>query len=487
MIDMKHIAFIDDKRNLMVPETPLRVAIIGSGPSAFYAADYLQKQEQFPAEIDMFERLPTPFGLVRGGVAPDHPKIKSVTRVFDKTASHPDFRFYGNVMLGRDISRADLSMYYHVIIYAVGAQTDRRLNIPGEDLPGSHNATEFVGWYNGHPDYCGSEFDLSQERVAIIGNGNVAMDVARILTRTREELMVTDIADCAIDELINSRVREIYVFGRRGPIQAKFTPPELKELGELTDTTVAVVHDEIELDPLSRAYLLAGNDRAAEQNHQMLRQYSQNGHLPRSRKIILRFMMSPVEIIGTRRVEAIKLVKNELYRRDDGSLAPRSTDQFETIPVGLVFRSIGYQGVPLPGVPFDLSRNVIPNIEGRVVNTTGQHLAGEYVVGWIKRGPSGIIGTNKPDAHETVGHLLEDAARGKTLKPLFPTREAAEENLLRKRDIDFVTYDDWRLLDRLEIEHGEAIGRPRVKFTSVEDMMDALKTHKQAVARVLGH
>lgn len=469
----------------MSPETPLRAAIIGSGPSAFYAAEYLQKQEQFPVEIDMFERLPTPFGLVRGGVAPDHPKIKSVTKVFDKTASHPDFRFYGNVTMGQDISRADLTMYYHVIIYAVGAQTDRRMNIPGEDLPGSHNATEFVGWYNGHPDYCGAEFDLSQERVAIVGNGNVAMDVARILTRTRQELMETDIADCAIDELINSHVKEIYILGRRGPIQAKFTPPELKELGELADAVVEVIPDEVELEPLSSAYLLAGHDRAAEQNYQMLRQYAQNGHLPRSRKIILRFLVSPVEIIGKRRVEAIKLVKNELYRRDDGSLSPRPTDQYETIPVGLVFRSIGYQGVPLSGVPFDTSRNVIPNIAGRVVSMTGQHLTGEYVVGWIKRGPSGIIGTNKPDAQETVSRLLEDAVSGKTLKPLYPTREAVE-NLLGKRGIDYVTYDDWRLLDRLEIERGEAIGRPRVKFTSVEDMMDALKTHKHGVAGVSG-
>ena len=251
------------------------------------------------------------------------------------------------------------------------------------------------------------------------------------------------------------------------------------------NTSVEVVPHEIELDPLSQAYLAAGSDRAAQQNYQMLRQYSQNGHLSRTRKIVLRFMVSPVEIIGKRRVEAIKLVKNELYRRDDGSLVPRATDQYETIPVGLVFRSIGYQGVPLPGVPFDTSRNVIPNVEGRVVSTTGQPQAGEYAVGWIKRGPSGIIGTNKPDANETVGHLLEDAADSQMIKPLYPTREAIE-GLLNKRAIDFVTYDDWRLLDRLEIENGEAIGRPRVKFTSVEDMMDALKTHRRVVAGVSG-
>jgi ferredoxin--NADP+ reductase len=486
MIYMICIDIIQQREKLMSPDKALRAAIIGSGPSAFYAAEQLQKQERFTVEIDMFERLPTPFGLVRGGVAPDHPKIKSVTKVYDRIATHPNFRFYGNVLVGQDISHADLTMHYHVIIYAVGAQTDQRMNIPGEDLPGSYAATEFVGWYNGHPDYCGAEFDLSQERVAIVGNGNVAMDVTRILTRTWDELMATDIADCAIDELIHSNVKEIYVLGRRGPIQAKFTPPELKELGELVEATVIVRPDEVELDPLSHHYLLSGSDRAAEQNYQMLRQYAQNGHIAKSRKIILRFMVSPVEIIGNKRVEAIKIVKNELYRREDGSLRPRPTDQYETIPVGLVFRSIGYHGVALPGVPFDESRGVIPNIQGRVVNTNGQHRTGEYAVGWIKRGPSGIVGTNKPDAQETVGSLLEDVASGRILNPLYPSREAVE-NLLSKREIDYVTYDDWRLLDRLEIERGAAIGRPRMKFTSVEDMMAALKAHKNEAARVLGH
>jgi ferredoxin--NADP+ reductase len=307
------------------PEKPLRVAIIGSGPSAFYMAEQLQKQEQLTIEIDMFERLPTPFGLVRGGVAPDHPKIKSVTKVYDKVASHPNFRFYGNVTFGEDISHTDLALHYHVIIYAVGAQTDRRMNIPGEDLPGSHAATEFVGWYNAHPDYCDLEFDLSHERVAVVGNGNVAMDVARILARTPDELKDTDIADYALEVLRHSKVKEIYVLGRRGPVQAKFTAPEIKEFGEIEGTTIVVPPEEIELDTLSRDYLLSADDRTAEQNYQMLKQYAQNGHMPQARQIILRFLVSPVEIIGDGRVEAIKIVRNELYKREDGTLRQRAT------------------------------------------------------------------------------------------------------------------------------------------------------------------
>lgn len=468
------------------PKNPLRVAIIGSGPSAFYVAEFLQKQEQFALEIDMFERLPTPFGLVRGGVAPDHPKIKAVTKVYDKTASHPNFRFYGNVLFGRDLTYADLAFHYHLIVYAVGAQTDRSMGIPGEDLPGSHAATEFIGWYNGHPDYRERCFDLSQERIAVVGNGNVAMDVVRILSRTYNELRSTDIADYALKAISQSRVREIYVLGRRGPIQAQFTNSEIKELGELADATIVVEPDEIELDPLSCDYLLNSNDRTAEHNYQTLKAYAQNGTNGKRRKIVLRFLVSPDEIIGGERVEAIKLVKNELYRREDGSLRPRPTDQCEILPVGLVFRSIGYQGVPLPGVPFDPSRGVIANIQGRVINANGQQRLGEYVVGWIKRGPTGIIGTNKPDAQETTTRLLEDVARGRFLNPLQPSRQAVEDRL-HERGIRYVSYDDWRQLDQMEIERGSAVGRPRIKFTRVDRMLAALDQHKREVARVLGH
>ncbi len=468
----------------MALPNPLRVAIVGSGPSAFYAAEHLQKQADSEIEIDMFERLPTPFGLVRGGVAPDHPKIKSVTRVYDRTASHPNFRFYGNVTFGDDITHDDLIQHYHIIIYAVGAQTDQQMDIPGEDLVGSHAATEFVGWYNGHPDYRDLKFDLSQESVAVIGNGNVAMDVIRILARTQDELYETDIAQHALDALSQSRIKTIYLLGRRGPIQAKFTTPELKELAELDDANVIIHPEEIELDPLSREYLLKSGDRMAEHNHQLLKQYTQNGTGKKSKQIVIRFLVSPAALIGKERVEAIKLAKNELYPHDSGELRARATGDYETIPVGLVFRSIGYHGVSLPGVPFDGWNGVIPNEQGRIIGKNRMPVVGEYVTGWIKRGPTGIIGTNKPDAYETVQHVLKDIERGMALHPHAPSR-AAIENLLAARGIRYVSYADWQTLDRLEIERGEAVGRPRRKFTRVEDMLSALDEYKREFARVL--
>jgi ferredoxin--NADP+ reductase len=455
---------------------PLRIAIIGSGPSGFYSAEHLLKQDRWAVQVDMFDRLPTPFGLVRGGVAPDHPKIKSVTRVYDRTASHPNFRFYGNVTFGTDITHADVVRHYHAVIYAVGAQSDRRLDIPGENLAGSHAATEFVGWYNGHPDYRDLSFDLHQERVAVIGNGNVATDVVRMLAQSESELHATDVADYALRALRQSKVREIYMLGRRGPVQAKFTTPELKELGELIDADIVVPPEELDLDPLSYEDLLSGEDRTAQHNFELLKQFSQTAPSGKPRKIILRFLVSPVELIGVGHVEAVKVVKNQICERAH-FLSPCPTDEFETIPVGLVFRSIGYRGVALPGVPFDEENGAIPNLHGRIVNADNRQVPGEYAVGWIKRGPTGIISTNKPDAQETTQQLLEDAGRGKLLDPVEPDHEAVEA-LLHSRGVRFVTYDDWRILDGLEIERGERIGRPRVKFTRIEEMLSALEEHK---------
>lgn len=454
---------------------PFRVAIIGAGPSGFYAADHLLKQKDLVVEVDMYDRLPTPYGLVRGGVAPDHQKIKSVTKAYDRIAAHPNFRFYGHVEFGKDLMRDDLARFYHAIIYATGAQTDRRMGIPGEDLPGSHPATEFVAWYNAHPDYCDLTFDLSQEAVAVVGMGNVAMDVIRILARTPEELEKTDIADYALEALRHSRVKRIYMLGRRGPAQAAFTNPEIKELGEMQDAEVIVPPDEVRLDPLSEEFIRSGEDRSAEKNVQILTQYSLQAAQGKSRQIITRFLVSPVELIGTERVEAVKIVKNELYRAEDGSLRPRPTDQYEVIPVGLVFRSVGYHGVPLPGVPFYEKWGVIPNDQGRVLTDAknGQQVTGDYVVGWIKRGPSGIIGTNKPDSVETVERLLEDQRAGNVLNPDTPSREAVE-NLLKERGVAFVTYDDWQVLDEIETRRGAELGRPRLKFSRVEDMLEAI-------------
>jgi ferredoxin/flavodoxin---NADP+ reductase len=458
---------------LGTPEHPLRVAIVGSGPSGFYAAGHLLKSKSHPdlaVQVDVFDRLPTPWGLVRGGVAPDHPNIKAVSRVYEKTAEHPEFRFYGNVELGRDLSQEELVSRYHAVIYAVGAQTDRRMDIPGEGLSGSWAATEFVAWYNGHPDYRELEFDLSAERAVVVGNGNVAADVARMLALPREELAQTDVADHALDVLAASAVREIVVLGRRGPAQAAFTNPELLELGEMTDADVVVDPGDVDLDPLSKAFIESEAAHAtAKKNVDILTGYAGREPVGKRRRIVLRFLVSPVEILGTDRVEGIRIAHNELVEGEGGSLRPRLTGITEELECGLVFRSIGYRGTALPGVPFDEDRCVIPNDAGRV---TGR--SGEYAVGWIKRGPTGIIGTNKRDAQETVDTLLADFDAGRLGSPADPARDSLEE-LLGERRPDAVSYAGWQAVDRAERERGEPQGRPRVKLCSFEELLEVAK------------
>lgn len=455
------------------PSFTLRVAIIGSGPSGFYAADYLQKNSPQPVEIDMFDRLPTPYGLVRGGVAPDHQKIKSVTKVYERIALHPGFRFFGNVDFGTQIRLDDLKTFYHAVIYAVGAQTDKSLGIPGEDLPGSHAATDFVGWYNGHPAYRHLSFDLSQERVAVIGVGNVAMDVTRILASSYEELARTDIADEALEALKHSCVREIYLLGRRGAAQAAFTNPEIKELGELAEADLVINPQEVELDEQNRAWLASsfadsGNAKNVD-TLQVLAQRPSQGH---PRQIITRFLVSPTALTGDGHVEAMTLVHNTLVTTADGDLKARATDVTETLPVGLVFRSVGYRGVPLPGVPFNERTGTIPNTLGRVEDD-GVPLVGQYVVGWIKRGPSGIIGTNKPDSIETARCLLDDVQAG---SHWWPAQSADQlMTTLHERGVEYTTFADWQRLDALEVSAGSAQNRPRVKFTTIDAMLAALK------------
>jgi ferredoxin--NADP+ reductase len=463
-------------------ENPLRVAIVGSGPSGFYAAEHLHHQGDLVVQVDMYDRLPTPFGLVRGGVAPDHQKIKSVTRIYDKIAAHPEFRFYGNVEFGRDVTHADLSAYYHAVVYAVGARTDRRMNIPGEHLPGSHSATEFVGWYNAHPDHRSLSFRLTSERAVVVGNGNVAMDLARILASSPEALACTDIADYALAALAESGIREIVVLGRRGPAQAAFTTKELKELGELPDVDVVVDPAEVALDPLSEAQLANDPNRTHLRNLEVLRGFAARPSTGASRRVVLRFLVSPVGILGTERAQALVIERNELYQSEDGSLRPRGTGAQETLEASLVFRAIGYQGVPLPGVPFDAWAGRIPNEGGRVVDPAGGVVGGEYVVGWIKRGPTGIIGTNKPDSQETVEAVLADLAAGRLDKPVPP--RAVLESLLDERKRDHVSYADWQLIDELERERGQAApgGPPRLKFSRIEEMLHALGERKEAAS-----
>ena len=457
-------------------ETPTRVAVIGSGPAGFYAAGHLLKDSNAAIEVDMLERLPTPWGLVRSGVAPDHPNIKAVSRVYEKTAAHPRFRYFGNVTFGEDVSREDLAAHYHAIVYATGSPLDRPLQIPGEELFGSHAATEFVGWYNGHPDHVGLEIDLlSAQRAIVIGNGNVALDVARMLMLTREELAPTDTADHALEVLAASNVREVIIAGRRGPAQSAFTNPELLELGELADADVDVDAAELER-ALSTPDRKAQEHAISRRNVEIMREYAGRTPDPSRRRVTLRFLLSPLEFIGDQHghVQAVEFACNELVN-EDGALRARASERRERIEADLVFRAIGYRGVPLPGVPFDEQRGVIPNDAGRVMNGSGDARPGEYVVGWVKRGPTGVIGTNKKDAQETVNSLLADleATRAGDTRVLSPERPQAEalEELLRERKPDLVTYEGWTEIDRHERSAGEPAGRPRVKLTAIEEML----------------
>ena len=456
------------------PEHPLRVAIVGSGPAGFYAAEHLLKRDDVAVEVDMFDRLPTPFGLVRAGVAPDHPKIKSVIRVYEKTAAREGFRFFGNVEVGRDVTVPELSERYHAAVYAYGTATDRQLGIPGEDLPGSHPATRFVAWYNAHPDFADHDFDLTCERAVVIGNGNVAADVARMLALPRDELDTTDTADHAIDPLADSAVREIVVLGRRGPAQAAFTNPEVRELGEMTIADVIVDPSDVELDPVSREFVDSEEcEPTNRRNVEIFTEFSQREPEGKQKRIVLRFLRSPVEIRGDGRVESIVLAVNELYRDESGAIRARDTGEREELECGLVLRSIGYAGMPLEGLPFDERRAVIANETGRVMDEGGEQMPGQYVVGWIKRGPSGVIGTNKKDAQETVDHIFADLEAG-----VVPDRGPVEpgiEELLAERRPDAVSYQGWQAIDEAEQERGRPHGRPRIKFCSIAEMLEAAR------------
>jgi ferredoxin--NADP+ reductase len=441
---------------------PLRVAVVGSGPAGFYAADALLKSEEPPVEVDLLDRLPTPWGLVRLGVAPDHENIKAVSRAFEKTAARPGFRFFGNVEVGSSVSHDELLQLYDAVVYTVGAQTDRMLGVPGEDLPGSWPATAFVAWYNGHPDFQHYEFDLNTERVVVIGNGNVAIDCVRMLALTPEELAPTDTTDDAIAAINRSPLKEIVMLGRRGPVQAAFTPPELQELGELAGADVIVDPADLVLDAASQNALDQDRERA-KRNVELLREYAARAPEGKPRRIVLRFLVSPLELIGDDKVTAIEIVKNELVE-ENGRIVARPTGETEIIECGLVLRSVGYRGVALPGVPFDERACVIPNDRGRVEGAERT-----YTAGWIKRGPSGVIGTNKKDAVETVEQLLADAAEGKLVRQ---GGGGSLESLLQEKGVDFVEYSGWQAIDAAERAAGEPHGRPRVKLTAWNALLE---------------
>lgn len=446
-----------------------RIAIVGAGPAGFYAAEQLLKEG---LEVDLYDALPTPFGLVRAGVAPDHPKIKSVTRAYSKTARKEGFRFFGGVSLGDHVTRAELLERYHGVIYAFGSATDNRLGIPGEDLEGSHAATEFVAWYNAHPDFADREFDLSARRAVVVGNGNVAIDVARMLVLEPDEVSVTDTADHAIEAFGDAGVEEVVLLGRRGPAQAAFTNPELRELGELTRADVIVDPVDLELDPDSEAWLASEDAHTTNRkNVEILRDYASREPKGHSHRVVLRFLRSPLEILGDEegRVRGLRVAVNRIERRDDGRLAAVPTGEEEQVECGLVLRSIGYRGEPASDVPFDPERGLIRNEGGRVLDDDGEPLPGEYATGWIKRGPSGVIGTNKKDSAETTANLLADREAGRLNQPSQPDPEAIEP-WLRERVPGLCTWGCWEAIDAHETAAGEAQGRPRAKLVDRDEM-----------------
>jgi ferredoxin/flavodoxin---NADP+ reductase len=469
----------------------LHVAVVGSGPAGLYTAEALIKQAAAldpPRDIrvDVLDRLPTPYGLVRYGVAPDHKSIKSIAEYLRNVLEHEGVHFVGNVHLGEDVTRDDLLAHYDAVVYATGAMRDRHLGIPGEDLPGSIAATDFVNWYCGHPDVDPAAFTLDAESVAVIGVGNVAVDVARILIRNPDELRETDVSQPVLDALTASKVREVHMIGRRGPAQAKFTTKELRELGELAGVDIVVGDGEADLDAFDatgESARLAVSDRHVRGNYTVISDWAQRPAAGAARRLVVRFWLRPTEIQGGNAVTGLTLERTRL----DESGRLQGTGEFETLPVQMVLRSVGYQSVPLDGVPFDERGYVVPNQAGRVIGPDGQPLPGEYVAGWLKRGPTGVIGTNKSDAAETVRSLLADVAGGPGPEdaPLpragllrmpagAPAGQSPLHRVLTERGVRHVSYDDWLGIEAAEKDLAASLGRgARVKLASRDDIHKA--------------
>tara|TARA_Y100001934_G_scaffold180244_1_gene213215 strand:- start:77 stop:1483 length:1407 start_codon:yes stop_codon:yes gene_type:complete len=455
---------------------PLRVAVIGSGPAGFYTVGQLFKEYNNIVEVDMFDKLPTPFGLVRYGVAPDHQKIKSVTKLYERIADNPKFRFWGNVEIGKHIQIDDLRRIYHCVVFAYGTNRSRSLGILGEDFDGSYAATDFVAWYNGHPDYQNHQFDLSVNTAVIVGVGNVAIDVARILCLTEEELIQSDVTDNALHALLESNIREVVLLGRRGPAQAAFTNPELKELINLQGADLKIDLDEAKLDRLSEEYVVLQDDKLLRSKVDMIKDISYVTSFNNNKSITIRFLVSPLEIFGgeNNKVVGMRLVKNELYKTNTGYLKSKATDKCEDISAGIVLTSVGYMGSAINGIPFDEKSGTIPNINGRVFNQDTQEiLTGMYTCGWIKRGPTGVIGTNKEDAIETVHCMIEDVQSGKYID-VDPIDKDCVDEIITDAQPDTFTFDDWKRIDKIEIERGKVVNRPRIKFTSTLSMLKVL-------------
>lgn len=470
MRDYSHAQWEPRKPKIEVSQPgPLRVAIVGSGPAACYAAEELLARKGIQAEVHMFERLPAPFGLVRFGVAPDHQATKAVTGLFTSTAGRKALDLHLNVEVGNHITNEDLLAHHHAVIYAVGAPNDRKLGVPGEDLRGCHSATDFVNWYNGHPDFTDRTFDLSAERAVIIGNGNVALDVARILASDVDRLAKTDIADHALEALAESKISEVVVLGRRGPAQAAFTTPELLGLANTDGLEVVVDPAEAELDPVSAAALRADPYALAGMKARLVEEIAQRKPTDKGTRVLLRFLWSPIEILGDDHATGLRVVRNELVASAGRRLAAKATDTVDEIECGLVLRSIGNLGQPVPGLPFDEARCTLPNDNGRVLDDSGEPMTGVYAAGWIKRGPSGVIGTNKKCSADTVQALLDDYVAGRLTEPTDD--DDSLRTLIEERQPEAIDYAGWKAIDRHERSVARQQRRPRIKLTSVPDMV----------------
>lgn len=438
-----------------VPGRPLRVAVIGAGPGGLYAAGALCAQKDVAVEIDVLDRLPVPFGLLRYGVAPDHLKMKSLAGGLQKVLDDPRVRLFGDVRVGENLSVAELRDCYDAVVYAIGAATDRRLGIPGEDLPGSTSATAFVNWYSGHPDQTTSGVELDCSAAAVLGLGNVAVDVARILIRSIDELRPTDMPDEVLDVLAASKVTDVHVIGRRGPADAKWTSKEFRELCELEGVDVIVNPADVELDEAAQARV--AGDKNLARSVATLKELAGKPLTGAPRRLHLHFFAPPTEILGTDRVEGIRAGKGEQER---------------TLDVGLVLRSVGYLGVELDGAPFDASNGTIPTDEGGRVLRDGAVSTGEYVAGWARRGPTGVIGTNRPDGELVSTSLRADAA-DLVLRPA--PEPAALHDLLAIRGVEIVDLSGWAKIDAAEIAGGTAQGRPRAKLSTYEQLRAAAR------------
>lgn len=451
----------------------VRVAVVGAGPAGFYTAESLFGQADLVVAVDLFDRLPVPFGLVRYGVAPDHPGIRAVTATYTKIAANPAFRFFGNVCLGRDLGLEDLLACYHAVILSTGCEADRALGIPGEELAGSASATDFVGWYNGHPDHRDHRFELGGPTAVVVGMGNVAVDVARILLRDRDELAETDIDDAALAALRKSGVHEVVMLGRRGPAQAAFSSKELKELAGLQGLRVEVPGWETMVpDPATVEAL----PRDARRNLEILSELaSAPPAASGERRLVLRFLASPVSIEGDGgRVSAVRIEHNRLDMAADGSIRAVGTGQTEALPAQAVFRAVGYRAEPIPGVPFDPALGRVPQADGRILSGPGgTPVPGLYAAGWIKRGPTGLIGSNKADAAATVRTLLDDQAAGHLPEPSV---SEPVETLLAGRGVTFTDWAGWLRIDRFEQEEGQRGGRARRRLSDPQQLLQIARS-----------